>query len=177
MQWRGCQREPQRYARSARQPQARATNGPLHHWRLMINLTAHLSTFLLYYFSLFSEFRFSFVFFVFCSSVRLFVCSKIFNFSSRRRDSFGPKIVQIRPILTISWPFEDFRFYFGAGEKYLDVPLYLLCPRHILSTSWMRCVPNTPRAVLELTLHRYRNQCEPIYLLRWFWDLLVDMPA
>ena len=33
----------------------------------------------------------------------------ISNFSSRRRDRFGPKIVEIRDIFAISRPFEDFQ--------------------------------------------------------------------
>ena len=32
------------------------------------------------------------------------------NFSSRRRDRFGPKIVKFRAILAIFRPFEDFGF-------------------------------------------------------------------
>ena len=62
---------------------------------------------------------------LFCSSVRFFVCSKYSKFSSRRRDSFGPKIVQIRAILAIFRLIEYFRFYLWVGEKHLDVPLSL----------------------------------------------------
>ena len=53
--------------------------------------------------------------------VRLFVMLVTFeffsNFSSRRRDRFGPKIVKFRAILAIFRPFEDFRN--GAETKHL----------------------------------------------------------
>ena len=53
----------------------------------------------------FENFRiFLFVLFV-CSLARSF--EKFSKFSSRRRDRFGPKIVQFRPILAIFRPFEN----------------------------------------------------------------------
>ena len=58
------------------------------------------------------------------------------NFSSRRRDSFGPKSVQIRAILTIFRLFEDFQFYFWVGEKYLDVLLLVFTNWSLKSTEW-----------------------------------------
>ena len=43
-----------------------------------------------------------------CSFARSF--ENFSNFSSRRRDRFGPKIVKFRAILAIFRPFEDFEF-------------------------------------------------------------------
>ena len=51
-----------------------------------------------------------------CSFARSF--ENFSNFSSRRRDRFGPKIVKFRAILAIFRPFEDFRN--GAETKHLN---------------------------------------------------------
>ena len=55
------------------------------------------------------NFIFGFVFRSFRWLLRAFCRSNVFsNFSSRRRDRFGPKIVKFRAILATFWPFEDF---------------------------------------------------------------------